>query len=476
MADSVSITANVVEGSSLSSNVTDGSSIVTNVSEGVSVAGQVAVGGKGDKGDTGEQGPQGEVGPQGPQGDDGLIQSVVAGTNVTIDSTDPANPIISTGSNVVGASSSTDNAVVRFDGITGKLLQNSTVTINDAGEIRTENDVWVGVGEFPDTYISDGLVSSNQLSASDSILTPAVAGLNISGLTLDSETGSNGTLIKSAGVTVLSTIDGVDLFAHLDLGMTSHKITSLANGTTSTDAVNKGQMDTLDAANVKLTGAQTVAGVKTFTSAPKVDTISENTAANGVTIDGLNIKDNKLNTNDSVVTTNITDANVTSAKLADNAVTTAKITDVNVTTAKIADSAITTAKLNDGAVTSAKLAEAFFKGRKQASTTNSDVSGLKFMHGWGFIQGNGATGMSETVTFPTAFSSPPVVLISQLSAAATASGTPADVDAFNTGWASATGAMTEDITSSSFLAVLRASAVHSSSFYFGYSWIAIGAA
>ncbi len=45
------------------------------------------------------------------------------------------------------------------------------------------------------------------------------------------------------------------------------------------------------------------------------NTINENTAANGVTVDGLNIKDGKLNTNDSVVTANITDDAVTSAKV-----------------------------------------------------------------------------------------------------------------------------------------------------------------
>lgn len=45
------------------------------------------------------------------------------------------------------------------------------------------------------------------------------------------------------------------------------------------------------------------------------DTINENTGAAGVTIDGLNIKDSKLNTNNSVVTANITNNAVTSAKL-----------------------------------------------------------------------------------------------------------------------------------------------------------------
>lgn len=36
---------------------------------------------------------------------------------------------------VVGPASSTDNAIVRFDGTTGKLIQNSTVTISDGGGI-----------------------------------------------------------------------------------------------------------------------------------------------------------------------------------------------------------------------------------------------------------------------------------------------------------------------------------------------------
>lgn len=53
---------------------------------------------------------------------------------------------------------------------------------------------------------------------------------------------------------------------------------------------------------------------------PKMDTINEATATNGVTIDGLNIKDNKLNTNDSVVTNNITDGAVTGSKLSTSAI------------------------------------------------------------------------------------------------------------------------------------------------------------
>jgi len=43
---------------------------------------------------------------------------------------------------VVGPASSTDNAVARFDGTTGKLIQNSSFVVNDSGEVTT--GVWTG--------------------------------------------------------------------------------------------------------------------------------------------------------------------------------------------------------------------------------------------------------------------------------------------------------------------------------------------
>ena len=46
----------------------------------------------------------------------------------------------------------------------------------------------------------------------------------------------------------------------------------------------------------------------------KVDTVAEKTSANGVTVDGLNIKDSKLVTANSIVETNITNGAVTYAK------------------------------------------------------------------------------------------------------------------------------------------------------------------
>ncbi len=82
---------------------------------------------------------------------------------------------------------------------------------------------------------------------------------------------------------------------------------------------------TFPSAVVTLTGSQTLTN-KVLTaptiSTPTitnptvtVDTISEFTGANGVTIDGLNIKDSKLNTSNSVVASNITDSAITFSKL-----------------------------------------------------------------------------------------------------------------------------------------------------------------
>jgi hypothetical protein len=48
-------------------------------------------------------------------------------------------PGVSGSGDVNGAASSTDNALARFDGTTGKLIQNSTATLSDTGALDTAN-------------------------------------------------------------------------------------------------------------------------------------------------------------------------------------------------------------------------------------------------------------------------------------------------------------------------------------------------
>ena len=62
--------------------------------------------------------------------------TLTAGSGITITNGSGAITIASSGGSgdVVGPASSTDNAIARFDSTTGKLIQNSTATLGDAGE------------------------------------------------------------------------------------------------------------------------------------------------------------------------------------------------------------------------------------------------------------------------------------------------------------------------------------------------------
>jgi len=64
--------------------------------------------------------------------------NIVGGTNVTVTGTWPNQTISAVGTgfgDVVGPASATDNAITRFDLTTGKLIQNSLVTVADDGAI-----------------------------------------------------------------------------------------------------------------------------------------------------------------------------------------------------------------------------------------------------------------------------------------------------------------------------------------------------
>lgn len=105
-------------------------------------------GAKGDKGDTGAtgatgaKGDKGDTGNTGPAGTNGLVVAVVAGTNVTVDNTDPSHPIVnSTGGSgsgdVVGPAGATDLHVALFDGTTGKLIKDGNVVVDDNASLGT---------------------------------------------------------------------------------------------------------------------------------------------------------------------------------------------------------------------------------------------------------------------------------------------------------------------------------------------------
>lgn len=94
--------------------------------------------------------------------------------------------------------------------------------------------------------------------------------------------------------------------------------------------------------------------------------------------------------------------------------------------------------------------------------------------GWAYIVGNGTKEISKTVTFPTAYASAPFVFVSFIGAASTSSGTPSSPSSFTTAWSSFAGAYGLSTSTTGFSIYSEAVATHSSSFNFGYVWLAIG--
>jgi len=108
-----------------------------------------------------------------------------AGGNVTITAT-------ATGSgDVVGPAMATDDAIVRFDLTTGKLLQNSSVTISDMNDITTPGDVAVNGGDITTTATTFNLINSTATTVN-------IAGGATTAVTL----GGNGGTITIANPTV----------------------------------------------------------------------------------------------------------------------------------------------------------------------------------------------------------------------------------------------------------------------------------
>lgn len=99
---------------------------------------------------------------------------------------------------------------------------------------------------------------------------------------------------------------------------------------------------------------------------------------------------------------------VTNTKIQSNAVTTAKITDANVTTAKIADDAVDYTKAGTGVAQLNKRQGGSATNWSTAGTTGYDTGAVKEQVGTAQC---GVSVSSNVVTFPVAFSQPPVVVL-----------------------------------------------------------------
>ena len=134
---------------------------------------------------------------------DQVVALTGAGTTV-VTGTYPSFTITSTDANVgdvVGPASATDNAVARYDSTTGKLLQNSVVTIGDTGA-------------------TTGITT---LSASTSVTTPIVQASNSGGLSLKNSGGTTQMSVGAGGgdnmsINVSTNLNGAN--AQIDISPT----------------------------------------------------------------------------------------------------------------------------------------------------------------------------------------------------------------------------------------------------------------
>ena len=113
---------------------------------------------------------------------------------------------------------------------------------------------------------------------------------------------------------------------------------------------------------------------------------------------------------------------------------------------------------------------------RQNNTTDTDVTNQRICSGWGFIQGNNTTNITEAVTLPITYDSAPIVIVSLAGSAGSTPTLITDLTGSgNTGGNATTTATGYAVTTSGFsVSIGRSVSTLASTAYYGYSWIAIG--
>jgi hypothetical protein len=159
------------------------------------------------------------------------------------------------GGDVVGPASATDNAIVRFDTTTGKLIQNSVVTMDDTGVIVGATLTSPKINEILDTNGNEILGLSPTASATDFLTVKNGIGVGVPlHVYADGSSTNVGLHIQPKGSGLVTISDGTDF----NKGIRFRSSGSAASAVTLLDAVaTAGRVVTLPDATTTLVGRDT---------------------------------------------------------------------------------------------------------------------------------------------------------------------------------------------------------------------------
>ena len=189
---------------------------------------------------------------------------LVAGSNITITSASNGQITISStaggggSGDVVGPSSATDNAIVRFDSTTGKLIQDSAVTIADTtGNITTPGDIAVNGGDITTTA---GTATLFNTTATTLNVGGAATSITMGDSTTATTTVRGGTLVGNTATQNLFNTTATTL----NIGGAATTLTLGAS--TGTATINNATVTLANATTINVNGANpTIAGTSTGT-------------------------------------------------------------------------------------------------------------------------------------------------------------------------------------------------------------------
>lgn len=91
------------------------------------------------------------------------VGTITAGSGISVVNGSGSITISATASgDVSGPGSSTDNAIARFDGTTGKIIQNSGVTIDDSDNVAGATSITIDPGASGDSWVQFDINSVNK--------------------------------------------------------------------------------------------------------------------------------------------------------------------------------------------------------------------------------------------------------------------------------------------------------------------------